>query len=85
MDDIPGTKYQPQEQAAEHHYIRSARHTGGSRVGRAITLSTGLDPHKGILERIAGVSRGANTEAGADDVAPVTPGVLLRGLDAIPG
>lgn len=58
---------------------------GGSRVGRAITLSTGLDPHKGILERIAGVSRGANTEAGADDVAPVTPGVLLRGLDAIPG
>lgn len=58
---------------------------GGSRVGRAITLSTGLDPHKGILERIAGVSRGANTEAGADDVAPVTPGVLLRGLDTIPG
>jgi hypothetical protein len=58
---------------------------GGSRVGRAITLSTGLDPYKGILERIAGVSRGANTEAGADDVAPVTPGVLLRGLDAIPG
>jgi hypothetical protein len=56
---------------------------GGRRVGRAITLSAGLDPHERILERIASVGRGANTKAGADDVAPVTPGVLLGRLDAI--
>lgn len=55
------------------------------RVGRAIALATGLDPDEGVLERIAGVGRGPDAEARADDVAPVAPLALLGGLDAIAG
>lgn len=49
----------------------------------AIALATGLNPDKRISERVARVGRKALAEAGADNVAPVAPGVLLSGLDAV--
>ena len=52
-------------------------------VRSTVALSTGLDPDKSILESIASVGRGADTEASADDVAPVTPCLLLGGLDTV--
>ena len=46
----------------------------GSRgVGRAVTLTSGLDPDDGVDERRAGAGCWAGTEASALDVAPVTP------------
>lgn len=46
---------------------------GGGAVAGTITLSSGLDPDKGILESVASVGSGANTEASTNDVAPITP------------
>lgn len=37
-----------------------------------ISLSTGLDPHKGIDERVASVGGWADTEASADEIAPIS-------------
>jgi hypothetical protein len=48
-----------------------------------ITLSTRLDPDEGVLESISGVCGWAHTKAGADQVAPVTPGELGSGLDTV--
>ncbi len=52
-------------------------------IARAIALSARLDPDEGVFERVAGVGSGTHAKASADDVAPVTPGVLLGGLDAV--
>lgn len=46
---------------------------GGGRVAGSVGLTTGLDPDEGIGKIVAGVGRGADTESGAVDVAPVTP------------
>lgn len=46
---------------------------GGGRVAGSVGLATGLDPDEGIGKLVAGVGRGADTESGAVDVAPVTP------------
>lgn len=54
-------------------------------VRGAVALSAGLDPYEGVFERVAGAGRRADTETGAFDVAPVSPGVLGGGLDAIAG
>ena len=56
-----------------------------SGVGSSVALSAGLDPDEGVLEGVAGVGGGADAEAGADDVAPVAPGELGGGLDAVAG
>lgn len=50
-----------------------------------VAFSARLDPDECILKLITGISRGADTETSADDVAPVTPGILLRGLNTIAG
>lgn len=42
-------------------------------VGGTITLSTWLDPDEGVDEGITGVGGWAGSEAGAADVAPVSP------------
>lgn len=48
---------------------------GGRRVAGAVRLASGLAPDKGVGELEARRRRGADAEAGAVDVAPVTPGV----------
>lgn len=52
-------------------------------VGCTVALSARLDPDEGVLERVAGVGRGADTEARTLEVAPVSPGVLGSGLDTV--
>jgi hypothetical protein len=42
-------------------------------IARTIRLATRLDPHKRINKCVAGLAGGTHTEAGALDVAPVTP------------
>ena len=56
---------------------------GGGGVGAAVALAAGLDPDEGVLEWVTGVGAGAGAEAGALDVAPVTPCLLRGGLDTI--
>ena len=46
---------------------------GGRGVGGTVGLATGLDPDEGVGLRGASGARGADTETGAVDVAPVTP------------
>lgn len=58
---------------------------GRGSVRGTVTFTTGLDPDEGILESIAGIGGRADTETSADDVAPVTPGILLGGLDTVAG
>ena len=55
------------------------------RVRSAITLAAGLDPDERVLERVARVGREGHAETRADQVAPVAPFVLGRGLDAVAG
>lgn len=50
-----------------------------------ITLSTWLDPDESISERVASVSGGSDSESGADNVTPISPSLLSRGLDSISG
>jgi hypothetical protein len=57
---------------------------GGGRVAGSVGLATGLDPDKGVDERVSGGACGAYTEAGALDVAPVTP-LLAETLDTVAG
>ena len=58
---------------------------GRGSVRGTVTFTTGLNPDKGVLERVTSVGRLADTDVGSDQIAPVTPGILLRGLDAIAG
>lgn len=55
----------------------------GARIRSPITLSTRLNPDKGILQRVASVSGRSDTEASTFHIAPVAPGVLLCWLDAV--
>jgi len=57
---------------------------GGRAVAGAVGLATGLDPDESVGELGTGVGRGADTEAGALDVAPVAP-LLTETLDAVTG
>ena len=59
--------------------------TGSRGVTGTVALATGLDPDEGILEGVASVGGRAHTEASADDIAPITPGLLLGGLDTVSG
>jgi len=52
----------------------------GRRVAGAVTLTTGLDPDKGVDERGASVGSGAGTETSTNGVAPVAPLELASGL-----
>jgi len=56
---------------------------GGRGIRGTIALAAGLDPGPGVEERVVGDGGRADAEAGADDVAPVAPGLLLGGLDAV--
>lgn len=56
---------------------------GGGGVAGAVALAAGLDPNEGVLEGVAGVGGEGLAEAGAHEVAPVAPGLLLRGLHAV--
>lgn len=44
-----------------------------TRVAGTIRLTTGLDPHKRVGKLVTSAARWSHTEAGAVDVAPVTP------------
>ena len=57
----------------------------GRAIGRPVALATGLDPNERIGQRVACVGGETLAEASADDIAPVAPGVLLGGLDAVAG
>lgn len=57
--------------------------TRSRRVGGPITLTTGLDPDKGVFQLVSGVGCRPNTETSAFHVAPVTPSLLLGWLDAV--
>lgn len=52
-------------------------------VRGAVTLAPRLHPDEGIDEIIAGAGGRADAEASVDDIAPVTPGLLARGLFAV--
>ena len=53
------------------------------RIRSPIALPSRLDPHKGVLESVSSISRGAHAEASADDIAPVASGLLFRRLYTI--
>lgn len=55
---------------------------GSRRVGGTVGLTAGLDPDEGISLAGAGAGGRADTEAGAVDVAPVTP-LLAETLDGV--
>lgn len=55
--------------------------TRGRAVAGTVTLATWLDPDEGIEERVVGGGGGADTEACADDVAPIALLLLLGGLN----
>lgn len=57
--------------------------SGRARVAGPVALTARLHPHKRIEETVARVGRGTNTEASSNDVAPVSPRILFRWLDAI--
>lgn len=57
-----------------------SRRTG---VRGTITLTTGLDPDERVDESVTGVGGRTNTEASADNIAPVTPSLLLGRLDTV--
>jgi hypothetical protein len=48
-----------------------------------ITLATRLDPHVGVQKRIVSGRAGSETETCANDVAPVTPGLLFGRLYSV--
>ena len=52
-------------------------------VGSTIALTTRLNPDKGIEQWVTSVGTRARTKASTDDIAPVTPRLLLRGLNTI--
>lgn len=54
-------------------------------VRGTVTLTTGLDPDESVLKSITSVGGEGGTEASANDVAPVTPGLLLSGLNTVTG
>jgi hypothetical protein len=54
-----------------------------SSIRSTVTLTTGLDPDVCVEEWVISHGAGTDTEAGADDVAPVAPGLLLGRLDAV--
>lgn len=47
--------------------------TDGRAVGGTIRLTTGLDPDKGVDERVVSPGGGADTETGTVNIAPVAP------------
>lgn len=53
------------------------------RIRGPITLTTRLDPDKGVFQGVTGVGSRPDAEASAFHVAPVAPSLLLGGLDAI--
>ena len=55
----------------------------GGRVGGAVTLPSRLHPNECVLQRVASVGGEGLTEAGANDVAPVAPLLLLGWLDSV--
>ena len=52
-------------------------------VGCTITLSTRLDPDKCVLDSIARLAARADSKPSPFNIAPVTPRILLGGLDSI--
>lgn len=50
-------------------------------VRSAVTFATRLNPDKCVLQRITSGRGRTGTEAGSDDIAPVTPGALLCGFN----
>ena len=54
-----------------------------ARVRRTVTLATRLDPHVGVEKRVVGGRAGADTEASANDVAPIAPSLLFGRLDTV--
>jgi hypothetical protein len=56
-----------------------------ARITRPIALATRLGPDERVGQAVPRIGRGAGAEAGADDVAPVAPGLLLGRLDAVAG
>jgi hypothetical protein len=58
---------------------------GGGGVRGTVALATGLDPDPGIEERVGGGRAWADTETSADDIAPVSPCLLLGGLNTVAG
>lgn len=57
--------------------------SSGRAIGGAIALAPRLHPDEGVDERIAGVGGRALAKACVNDIAPVTPGLLARGLFAV--
>lgn len=55
---------------------------GSAAVRGTIGLTTGLDPDERVDEGATSAGRGANTETGTLDVAPVTP-LLAESLDGV--
>jgi hypothetical protein len=56
--------------------------SGSSGVGSSITFASRLDPNVCVQQWVVGDRAGSSTEASTDDVAPVAPRNLLRGLNA---
>jgi hypothetical protein len=53
------------------------------RIRTYVAFSTWLDPDESILKRVTRIGRRSHTESGTNDIAPITPGILLSGLDSI--
>lgn len=54
-----------------------------TRITRAIALTPRLNPHESIFDGRARIRSRSNPKPGPDDIAPVSPGILLGGLDAV--
>lgn len=54
-----------------------------ARIRGAIALTARLDPNKCISQRIASAGGGSDSETSSLDITPVTPSILLGGLDAV--
>lgn len=65
-------------------YVLEIRRGGDGVYGKTnVAFSTGLDPDKCIFQCVSCVCGWSNTESGADEVAPVTPGELGGWLNTI--
>ena len=59
--------------------------SGRAGVGCATALSAWFDPDLGIKKLVISGGRRADTEAGTNNIAPVTPLVLLGRLNTVAG
>jgi hypothetical protein len=57
--------------------------SGSSGIRSSITLASRLDPNVCVQQWVICDRAGSSTEASTDNVAPIAPGNLLRGLNTV--